>query len=101
MSQSFPDPCAGRRHFLPSQDVRVLKRSGEPMRSVVMGAMPQIQKEIRGPAGRSLAGVDPCRCLTGVLSIPDRILVAKEGFSVEEWTAAGVSGSQIVDGSVH
>lgn len=73
----------------------------EPTRGVDVGAIPQIHQSIRDLADRGIAVVVISSYLPEVLSVSDRILVAKKGRIVEELDAAGASEGQIMYAAVH
>lgn len=73
----------------------------EPTRGVDVGAIPQIHQSIRDLAKQGIAVVVISSYLPEVLSVSDRILVAKKGRIVEELDAGDASESQIMYAAIH
>lgn len=73
----------------------------EPTRGVDVGAIPQIHQAIRELAARGIAVVVISSYLPEILSVSDRILVAKKGRIVEEMAAASATEAKIMYAAVH
>jgi ABC-type sugar transport system ATPase subunit len=73
----------------------------EPTRGVDVGAIPQIHASIRALAAQGKAVVVISSYLPEILSVSDRILVARGGRIVEEMAAADASEEKIMYAAIH
>ena len=73
----------------------------EPTRGVDVGTIPEIHAQIRRLAEEGKAVVVISSYLPEVLSISDRILVARLGRIVAEFDAAGATGDKIMYAAIH
>ena len=73
----------------------------EPTRGVDVGTIPVIHQTIRNLAKEGKAVLVISSYLPEVLSIGDRILVARQGRIVEEFDAATASEDKIMYAAIH
>jgi ABC-type sugar transport system ATPase subunit len=73
----------------------------EPTRGVDVGTIPDIHAQILGLAGEGKAVVVISSYLPEVLSISDRILVARLGHIVAEFDAAAATEEKIMYAAIH
>ncbi|TDU31056.1 monosaccharide ABC transporter ATP-binding protein (CUT2 family) [Panacagrimonas perspica] len=73
----------------------------EPTRGVDVGAIPEIHQAIRQLADEGKAVVVISSYLPEVLAVSDRILVARQGRIVEEFSAADASEDRIMFAAIH
>jgi ABC-type sugar transport system ATPase subunit len=73
----------------------------EPTRGVDVGTIPEIHAQIRRLAEEGKAVVVISSYLPEVLSISDRILVARLGRIVAEFDAAGATEDKIMYAAIH
>lgn len=73
----------------------------EPTRGVDVGAIPQIHASIRELADRGMAVIVISSYLPEILSLSDRVLVARGGRIVEEMPAAEASEDKIMYAAIH
>lgn len=73
----------------------------EPTRGVDVGAIPEIHQAIRRLADEGKAVVVISSYLPEVLAVSDRILVARQGRIVEEFSAADATEDKIMFAAIH
>lgn len=73
----------------------------EPTRGVDVGTIPQIHQTIRELAGEGKAVIVISSYLPEVLQIADRILVARGGRIVEEFSGKDATESSILYAAIH
>ncbi|HWA46157.1 MAG TPA: sugar ABC transporter ATP-binding protein [Hypericibacter adhaerens] len=73
----------------------------EPTRGVDVGAIPQIHAAIRGLAAEGKAVVVISSYLPEILSVSDRVLVARAGRIVEEMPASEATEEKIMYAAIH
>ena len=73
----------------------------EPTRGVDVGAIPEIHQAIRQLADEGKAVVVISSYLPEVLAVSDRILVARQGRIVEEFSAADATEDRIMFAAIH
>ena len=73
----------------------------EPTRGVDVGAIPEIHQAIRRLADEGKAVVVISSYLPEVLAVSDRILVARQGRIVEEFSAADATEDRIMFAAIH
>ncbi|MEQ8349303.1 MAG: ATP-binding cassette domain-containing protein [Sneathiellaceae bacterium] len=73
----------------------------EPTRGVDVGTIPQIHKAIRDLAAEGKAVVVISSYLPELLSVADRILVARQGRIAEEFSAADATEDKIMYAAIH
>lgn len=73
----------------------------EPTRGVDVGAIPEIHQAIRQLADEGKAVVVISSYLPEILAVSDRILVARQGRIVEEFSAAEASEDRIMFAAIH
>jgi simple sugar transport system ATP-binding protein/ribose transport system ATP-binding protein len=73
----------------------------EPTRGVDVGAIPQIHAAIRALAAQGKAVVVISSYLPEILSVSDRILIARGGRIVEEMPASEATEEKIMDAAIH
>lgn len=73
----------------------------EPTRGVDVGAIPEIHQAIRSLADEGKAVVVISSYLPEVLAVSDRILVARQGRIVEEFSAAEATEDRIMFAAIH
>ena len=73
----------------------------EPTRGVDVGAIQEIHDFIRSLAAQGVAVVVISSYLPEILSLSDRILVARQGRIVEEFSAAEATEEKIMYAAIH
>ena len=73
----------------------------EPTRGVDVGTIPQIHQAIRDLAAEGKAVVVISSYLPELLSVADRILVARQGRIAEEFSAAEATEDKIMYAAIH
>ncbi|MBN9887147.1 sugar ABC transporter ATP-binding protein [Pelagibaca abyssi] len=73
----------------------------EPTRGVDVGAIPQIHRSIRELADRGMAVIVISSYLPEILSISDRVLVARGGRIVEEMASSEATEEKIMYAAIH